>query len=291
MTGRRTALAIAVSAVLAAGMPALSQDQGVTRPGGAQPPAGDISINRGRFIAIGGMHGEASLPCVQCHGLAGAGNSSGAFPRLADQAGWYLYKTLQDYAAGLRPNQTMQTVARLLTDDQMQDVAAYYASVRNAPYPAGPDAGGELLQIGAVIATAGLPEQGLPACQSCHGPRGTGNPPVYPYLAGQFAAYTEHQLHLWKEGLRDGDPMNVMELIAKNMTDQQIRAVALYFAALRPDEVTPLDGEFLGDGGPVDRGGDAGPGTYRVAPGAMGAVPDEEIRPDKPDTEVVPGGD
>jgi cytochrome c553 len=57
---------------------------------------------------------------------------------------------------------------------------------------------------------------------------------IYPSLAGQYAPYTGFQLRLWKEGRRDGDPMNVMELISKAMTDEQIRAVSLCFASIQP---------------------------------------------------------
>ena len=65
--------------------------------------------------------------------------------------------------------------------------------------------------------------------------------PVYPYLAGQYAAYLELQLDLWREGTRGGDPLNVMENIAKQMTDEQVRAVSLYFASVRPAGVTPAE--------------------------------------------------
>lgn len=271
-------LAAGLAMVLAAGA-AMAQNWGRT------PAPDEASLVRGRMIAIGGAHGEASWACVQCHGLTGAGDSSGAFPRLTDQSAWYLFKTLQDYAAGLRPNETMQTVARLLTRDQMRDVAAWYASLEDVPYPAAvPEPKQDMVQLGARIATAGIRDQGVPACQGCHGPMGVGQPPLYPYLAGQYAPYAAHQLHLWKQGRRDGDPMNVMELIAKAMTDEQIEAVAVYFASLRPDEVTPVD---IGVGNEGAAGRDAAPGTDRQTP-AMGVVQDPQATMD---TQVVPGAD
>ncbi|HEV7368095.1 c-type cytochrome [Arenibaculum sp.] len=271
-------LATGLAAVLATSA-VMAQDWGRT------PAPDEASLVRGRMIAIGGTYGEASWACVQCHGLTGAGDGSGAFPRLTDQSAWYLFKTLQDYAAGLRPNEAMQAVARLLTREQMRDVAAWYASLEDVPYPAEvPAPKQDMVQLGARIATAGIREQGVPACQGCHGPMGVGQPPLYPYLAGQYAPYTAHQLHLWKQGRRDGDPMNVMELIAKAMTDEQIEAVAVYFASLRPEEVTPVDLGF-GDEGATDR--EAAPGTGRQAP-AMGVLQNPEATTDEV---VVPGAD
>lgn len=203
-------------------------------------------INHGRWVATGGFYEEAGgLACARCHSLDGSGDSSGAFPRLTDQSAWYLYKTLKDFAAGLRPNEVMQQVARQLTDAEMADVSAYYAAIEDAPYPPRPQADQQVVQIGGAIAAIGVPDQGVPACVSCHGDDGLGAPPIYPYLAGQFAPYIEHQLMLWKEGRRDGDPLNIMEFIARNMTDDQIRAVALYFASLRPQEVTPDEELYL----------------------------------------------
>ncbi|WP_274426422.1 c-type cytochrome [Chelativorans sp. YIM 93263] len=202
--------------------------------------------NRGRQVATGDFEQqEAGLACARCHELDGSGNSSGAFPRLSDQSAWYLYKTLKDFAAGLRPNDVMQTAALALTDSEMADVAAYYASIDDAPYPPPPEADQQAVQIGGAIAAVGVPDRGVPACNTCHGESGVGSPPIYPYLAGQFAPYTEHQLMLWKNGERDGDPLNIMESIAKNMTDDQIRAVSLYFASLRPREVTPDEDSYL----------------------------------------------
>jgi cytochrome c553 len=173
----------------------------------------------------------------------------------------------------------MEPIARSLTDEQMQDLAAYYAAVVDAPYPAEPEVDVEVLQVGGAISAVGIAGQGVPPCDSCHGPNGIGAPPIYPYLAGQFAPYLENQLLLWKHGRRDGDAMNVMEMIARNMTEAQIRAVSLYFASIRPPEVTPEEGRV-----PVAADGQGPP--VAGAPGAtdMGAMQD----PEPGSAEVVP---
>lgn len=242
-------------------------------------PGGDV--NRGRFVAIGGNTQHQRISCVQCHGIDGVGNTSGAFPRLADQSGWYLYKSLQDYASGLRPNEIMMPIAQTLTDREMQDVAAYYASIQNAPYPAKPEADVQTLQIGGAISAVGIPSQGVPPCSGCHGQDGVGASPIYPALAGQYAPYTEYQLLLWKQGHRDGDPMNIMEQIAKAMTEEQIRAVSLYFAAVRPSELTPSESSISSSAPPAA----SIPTSISGNPTSVGATP--QPRPN-PGTGVVP---
>ncbi|MXQ14314.1 c-type cytochrome [Microvirga makkahensis] len=223
------AIPLALGIAILAATPVFSQSQ--TPPAG---PSGAPDIIRGQEIALGGLRDRQNVPCIQCHGLEGAGNSSGAFPRLVPQSGWYLYKTLQDYASGLRPNEIMSPIARSLSDQDMQAVAAYYASIENAPALPQAEVDVRTLQTGGAISAVGIPEQGVPPCAGCHGANGRGGQMIYPALAGQYAPYTELQLRLWKEGRRDGDPMNVMELISKAMTDEQIRAVSLYFASIQP---------------------------------------------------------
>jgi cytochrome c553 len=257
--------------------PALSLSQSLGLPREPDKAASDQgNIVNGRFVTIGGLYGHLRIDCVRCHGLDGSGNSSGAFPRLTDQSAWYLYKTLQDYAAGLRPSEIMQPIANVLSVTERRDVAAYYASVKDAPYPPKSAIDVQTLQRGGAIAAVGIPGQGVPACNGCHGPHGIGQAPMYPYLAGQFARYLRDQLMLWKKGRRQGDPMNIMEIIAKAMTEEQIEAVSLYYASVRPDEVTPNDR------------GAASPTAPRkgVQPPDMGAVRTPQP---KRDAVVVPG--
>lgn len=229
-------MGIAVAFTMAS-WPAYPQSLGLPYPS-ADTRSAKADVLNGRFVTIGGLYGNLRIGCVQCHGLDGAGNSSGAFPRLADQSGWYLYKTLQDFASGLRPSAIMQPIANALTVQERKDVAAYYASIKDAPYPTKLEAHVQTLQRGGAIAAVGIPSQGVPACDGCHGARGIGNGSIYPYLAGQFSSYLQGQLILWKTGKRHGDPMNVMEQIAKAMTEDQIHSVSVYYASVRQRELT-----------------------------------------------------
>ncbi|WP_338023419.1 c-type cytochrome [Aquabacter spiritensis] len=252
--------------------PAVSQTAlpGPTTPA-AQTPADRADrradLVHGRQIAITGGRHQDAVACARCHGADGAGDSSGAFPRLADQSAWYLYKTLQDYAGGLRPNPVMAPVARALAEDELIAVSTYYAAANAAPAapPAPADVG--LLQIGGAISARGLPEQGVPACAGCHGENGVGKAPFYPFIAGQSAAYLAFQLQQWKRGVRGGDPQNVMALIAQAMTDEQIQAVSVFLANVRGREITPDAGAFR----PAHAVGTSGtPWTAGRLPGADG---------------------
>lgn len=197
----------------------------------------------GRFVAIGGQLVSARPSCVQCHGLEGLGDTSGAFPRLAGLDGWTLYKALRDYAEGLRESAVMGPVASQLSDRQMQDVAAWYAGFQDLPYDHRPEVSMEERQHGGALVAVGAPERGIPACSSCHGASGVGGGVAFPRIAGQYAPYLRLQLEKWRAGLRDGDPMNVMERIARSMTPQDIRAVSLYLASVDPLAVAPPPSE------------------------------------------------
>ncbi len=196
--------------------------------------AGDVE--RGRNIAASAaIADQPRSACQTCHDMQGAGDSSGAFPRLAGQPAWYLYKQMRDYATGLRKNDVMSPIAQALSDGQMQDVAAYYAA-QTAPPTAQRDADSLRLQLGGAISASGIPDRGVAACVNCHGPAGQGLPPSFPYLAGQHAAYFRLQLRFYKNGARRNDPLGVMRHIARQLTDEEVAALAAYFASLHPPD-------------------------------------------------------
>jgi cytochrome c553 len=208
----------------------------------------DDLLELGRLVAMGGsQEGGSGMACITCHGAEGQGDGSGAFPRLAGQPGWYMYKQLVDYAAGSRPNDVMSPIAMRLTEHEMEAVSAYYATI-DAPYrpPLG-DVDARLMQWGGQLGAVGSAERGIPACVNCHGPSGTGNPPSVPYLAGQYANYMTYQLELWRDGVRDNDAMNVMSAIASKMTDEDMRAVSEYYARVRPPERADIDAVVVVD--------------------------------------------
>jgi cytochrome c553 len=202
------------------------------------------NLERGRAIAVGAYTMQNTPDpqagaCFQCHGIDGKGDGTAAFPRLTDQTFKYLYDSLEDYASGSRKSDIMEPIAKALSEEQMRDVAAYYAAQTDAQYPPRPEMDPDLLQRGGALAAIGSASSGVQACMNCHGPDGVGLPPTYPYLAGQYALYLESQLLAWKKGTRQGDGFGIMEDIAKRLSEEEIRAVSLYYASIRPASVTP----------------------------------------------------
>ena len=221
----------------------------------AQPEASlwnpeKANTEAGRAVAVGAFAVQpttetngltpSQAACVQCHGVDGKGDRAAVFPRLSDQVYGYLYESLRHYASGARQNAVMTPIAKALTDQQMRDVSAFYAGQRQATQPERATGDPMLLQLGAALAAVGSAQRGVQGCLNCHGPAGVGLPPVYPYLAGQYANYLEAQLQAWKTGRRGGGEGSIiMEHIAKRLTDEEVRAVSLYYASLRPRSVTP----------------------------------------------------
>lgn len=207
---------------------AVAASLALSAPSLAQP-----DFAAGRAVVVGGEESTVT-PCFLCHGLDGAGDSAGAFPRLTQQVPFYMYKQLVDYASGERENEVMSPIARAMTEPQMENVSYYYSRV-SAPYLSRPEPEPEVLARGRKIAEDGLPEAGVQACNICHGREGGGNPPLFPYLAGQYALYTELQLRLFRQGARHNDPLGVMREIAEGLSDEDILALALYYEWVRPD--------------------------------------------------------
>jgi cytochrome c553 len=188
-----------------------------------EPPGPDLK--RGAAIVTQGT--GAALACAQCHGSNGASDGSGAFPRLAGQSSYYLSQQMRAFVSGDRANAVMSPIAKALSADEIADVSAYYAGV-STPFPRLPAAPAALVQRGKELASVGSAAKGLPACDNCHGPGGAGEPPVIPYLAGQYGGYIASELHMWQRGLRRSSP-EAMGQIAKRLDDQDIAAVAAYY--------------------------------------------------------------
>lgn len=189
----------------------------------------------GQRVVMGAGRAGVGGACFPCHGVQGEGDSGGAFPRLAGQPAFYLYKQLTNYADGTRPNAIMSPIAVQMTQQERRDAAAYYSAAR-AAFRAPPADAPNRLQLGAGIAAVGSRTSGVQACTGCHGPGGSGVPPDVPYLAGQSVAYLELQLRLWHEARRTNDPLGVMADVARRLTPEERASVARYFAALAPPQ-------------------------------------------------------
>jgi cytochrome c553 len=164
-------------------------------------------------------------PCAQCHAFNGVSDASGAFPRLAGQSAFYLMGQLRDFASGVRASAIMSPIAKALSPEDIADVTAYFAGV-SAPFLPLKAPNAALVQRGEELAKAGGPDR--LHCDNCHGPVGSGEPPVIPYLSGQYAHYIAFTLQMWQEGFRKNSP-DAMEVIAKKLDEQDILAVAAYY--------------------------------------------------------------
>ena len=187
-------------------------------------------IQHGAVIAAQGT--AAGAPgCAQCHAFNGASDGSGAFPRIAGQSQEYLAKQLGDFASGVRTNAVMSSIAKALTADDIADVSAFYAKQSPPFLPlAEPDAA--LVKAGEQLAKVGNAARSTQACDNCHGPQGAGEPPAIPYLAGQYATYIALELRMWQRGFRKTSPTS-MAVVAKQLDDQEIAAVAAYYQQVR----------------------------------------------------------
>ena len=172
-----------------------------------------------------------SATCAACHNADG-NSTNPDYPSLAGQHESYLYKQLKDYKSGDRENAIMAGMVAPLSDQDMQDLAAYFATQELEPAEA---AEPDLVAQGEAIYQGGDMSKGVPACSACHGPAGLGNPGAnFPRLAGQIPKYTETQLKLFRSMERNNDAGQMMRNIAIKMTDPEIKAVSSYIAGLRP---------------------------------------------------------
>lgn len=177
-----------------------------------------------------------SAPCAACHGVDG-NSQNPEWPKLAGQGAPYMFAQLRLFKSGRRLNALMTPMAAVLSEEDMHDLAAYYASQTGSP--GATDA--ELAEQGEAIYRGGIIEKGVAACAGCHSPTGAGNPAAkFPKLSGQHATYTENQLRAFRaevqeghvEGRRDAANAKIMIDVSERLTDEEIRAVASYAAGL-----------------------------------------------------------
>ncbi|WP_085723479.1 cytochrome c [Pseudomonas sp. R37(2017)] len=169
--------------------------------------------------------------CGACHGPDG-NSMAPNFPKLAGQGERYLTKQLHDIKSGKRTVLEMTGLLTNLSDQDLADIAAYFASQKGSVGAADPKvvARGEALFRGGDLA------KGMPACTGCHSPNGAGNAAAgFPHLGGQHAQYVAKQLTDFRkeEGGRNNDgDTKPMQSIAKKMSDEDIAAVSSYIQGL-----------------------------------------------------------
>ncbi|MGE5466860.1 MAG: c-type cytochrome [Ignavibacteria bacterium] len=179
-------------------------------------PADALSIGRGATL---------SQQCTMCHGARGMSRADS--PNLAGQYDEATYKQLRDFKSGHRRSAIMEPLVRNLGDQDMRDLAAYYAYL---PRERSPDQGPQAQAQAQApeIVRSGAPMRNIPPCESCHG--GVDHKPGSPWLEGEPEAYVRSQLRAFAAGRRNNDLFAQMRNVARDMNDEEIAAAARYYS-------------------------------------------------------------
>lgn len=169
--------------------------------------------------------------CAACHGPAG--NSSNAeWPKMAGQGARYTYDQLLHFKSGERKDPLMTPMAAPLSDEDMRDLAAYFAAQPASPGVASPD----VVATAQKLYRAGNAAKGITACAACHLPNGAGvSAAGYPRIGGQHAVYVAKRLQAYRAAaeteLEDGN-YKIMAEVAAKLSDAEIEALASYVNGL-----------------------------------------------------------
>ena len=175
--------------------------------------------------------------CFSCHGPDG-NSQNPVWPRLAGQNAVYIAEQLHLFRTGIRQNPVMQPMAAGLSDQDIDNLAVFFA----AQTPVGLEADPSYWKAGRAVYLDGDAARDVPGCVACHGPLGRGNPAAgYPALEAQQSVYVVSQLQSYANGTRYSGPNAttatpnsiIMFDIAKHLTPEEIRDVASYVQGLR----------------------------------------------------------
>jgi cytochrome c553 len=167
--------------------------------------------------------------CEGCHGDDGK-NPEGKYPNLAGQFAPYILKQIADFRSGERPHPVMTPMAGDVRNEDLIDIAAFFASRERMT------GHGRRNPLGHELFANGDWQRNIAPCKGCHGVEAlgsySGGDTVYPLLAGQHRTYLREQLLSWRDGSRANSPGNIMGAIAHPLTDHEIEALADYLSGL-----------------------------------------------------------
>lgn len=171
---------------------------------------------------------DKSQLCQGCHGEEGV-STEGLIPKLAGQYGKYISKELRNYQAGTRSHQIMNAMAATISDEDLADIAAYFASRTKMKGT------GSNNELGKKLFLNGDMSRMMVACFNCHGVNGKGKSPsnsVFPVIGGQQKDYIRGQLINFRAGDRSNSPGGIMNIITQKLTDAELEALADYVSGL-----------------------------------------------------------
>ena len=169
-----------------------------------------------------------SATCVACHGEDG-NSPSNLYPKIAGQHESYLEKQITQFKSGVRSDPIMAGMVATLSEQDIKDLAAYYASQTATLETVSP----EVAVTGKNLYMGGDINRGIPGCTACHGPRGNGlELAQFPKISNQHPAYIKAQLEKFRSKARDNDPNGMMVDVAAKLTDADIELLSEYISAL-----------------------------------------------------------
>lgn len=166
--------------------------------------------------------------CKKCHNNNGLSDDTDD-PNIAGMSATYLFKQMKDYQDDTRSEKDMRKAVRDLSDQDLSDLSAYYAD-----QPAEPAA--YATETVPILVHKGDPRRMIRACNSCHGQKGEGGMYDMPPLVGQRKGYFVTSMEEFKEEDRTNDIYSRMRSIAKELTEEEIEQLALYYSAVDPEE-------------------------------------------------------
>lgn len=180
-----------------------------------------FSLLNNTALAAGDIkRGEAlSQTCLGCHGAPGLRNPGPvyAIPMVGGQHAEYIISALKAYKSKERSHKTMQAQAASLSDQDMTDIAEFFAGMEGNSRPS---------HVNAQRKAKGKEKAAV--CASCHGATGDGDLSSFPKLAGQYESYLTQALKDYRSGDRNNA---VMKGFAANLTIEDIRALSAWFAS------------------------------------------------------------
>ncbi|MBL8497436.1 cytochrome c4 [Nitrosomonas sp. JL21] len=185
---------------------------------------------------------ERAKPCIICHKEADRIDRDAYFPRIAGKPAGYLYNQLRNFRDGRRFYQPMAILLENMSDEYMQEIAQYFASLPYTyPTPVAQALSSDDIQSVETLVNSGDPARDLPACNACHGKALMGVQPYIPGLLGLPHAYVAAQFGGWRNGgIMRGQTPDCMSEIAKKLTQEEVNALAMWLPS------QPLSGESAG---------------------------------------------
>ena len=218
--------ALSIFALIGFSSVAIAADAAPAEAKAAVPGKPKVDPAAGEALYSNGDATRGVTACLTCHGPKGQ-SATGTWPKLSAQHAAYTAKQLKNFKDGSRANPVMMGMAATLTEQDMQNIAAYLVK---QPLSQGVAQNKDTIELGQSIYRGGIAAKGVPACAACHSPTGAGIPAQYPLLGGQWAEYTNAQLLAFRDGVRKNSSQ--MTTIATKLSDQEMKAVADYMAGL-----------------------------------------------------------